>query len=82
MARMTTESRDKKEDLLIKRLAKSDKSIATIREKWNKALKRYENTNYTSSRLLLIANKYGNTLQTALDKRDAILDKLEALRTR
>jgi hypothetical protein len=81
MARMTTESRDKKEDLLIKRLAKSDKTIATIREKWDKALQRWEKTNY-SSRWLLIANKYGNTLQVALDKRTAILDKLEALRTR
>lgn len=79
---MTTESRNRKEDLLIKRLAKSDKTIATIREKWDKALIRYENTNYTSSRWLLIANKYGNTLQTALDKREAIIDKLVALRTR
>lgn len=82
MGRMTTESLNKKEDLLIKRLAKCDKTIATFSEKWNKALKRYENTNYTSSRWLLIANKYGNTLQTALDKRIATLDKLEALRTR
>ena len=80
MGRMTKASYERKENILLARLERVQQDEDKLRKKWQRALNAYEKTDFTSSRWLLIANKWGNTLQEAEDKYIAILDKLAELR--